>query len=226
MIIGTTLLLLFLILAFVYGLYRYEWNKYAIGKVYEIQRVTGVVKKDNTIILTTTNPYLFTSSDLGKTWSIKMFNLKKDENSFNGLGKNGEVISFISKKSSEGDTSTQFLYTTNDNGGNWEKRDVSSLFSFNKNLSNEFFSIKNGVLKCFDFDNGITYYSNDYGKKWKITSDPLKIIEGDKKDLFIESDGNSFTIKKQNKMTNKSEISLSIRKEFKIDLFGNVTFED
>lgn len=223
MIITIISMVLVLACVFVYGLFRYEWNNYAIGKTYEIKGISGVIEKDGSIILTTINPYLFISNDAGKTWCIKMFNLNKNENNFNGLGINKETISFISKKNSDGDTSPQFLYISTDNGSNWKKKNIKEILSFNKNLSNESISIHNGILECFDFDKNVTHYSSDYGKTWKKNSYKIDKLENEK--FSKKAENNTYFIRKYNKKKNEFDLIFSIKKEFKIDLFGNIRFD-
>ncbi len=212
-----------LICIFVYGLFRYEWNNYAIGKTYEIQGISDVIEKGDLIIFTTINPYLFISNDAGKTWSIKMFNLNEDENIFNGLGITKETISFISKKNSDGDTSPQFLYISTDNGSNWSKKNIEKILCFNRNLSNESVSINNGILECFDFDKNVTHYSNDYGKTWKETNQRIGELENIK--FSKTAKNNTYFVRKYNKKTNEFNSLFSIKKEFEINLFGDIRFK-
>ncbi len=223
MVITIVTMVIILICIFIYGLFRYEWNNYAISKIYEIQGMSGVIEKGDLIIFTTINPYLFISNDAGKTWSIKMFNLNEYENIFDGLGTIKETISFVSKKNSDGDTSPQYLYISTDNGSNWSKKNIEKILPFNRNLSNESLSINSGILECYDFDKNVTYYSSDYGKTWKETNHRIDELKNVK---FLKTvKNNTYFVRKYNKKTNEFNLLFSIKKEFEINLFGDIIFD-
>ncbi|WP_165605764.1 hypothetical protein [Flavivirga aquatica] len=214
-----------LILLFVYALYRYEWNNYAIGKSYKIQGISGVVETSSTIILTTINPYLFISKDSGKTWSIKMFNLKEDEDKFSNLEKNKETISFISRKNSGGDTSPQFLYVSKNEGRSWDKKNINELLLFNDNISSEDLSIDHGIIECLDMESMTYYYSKDYGENWQESSKTLiRNNSVEALGINIEKKNNAYLVKRKDTVTEKAITIFSINTGFKIGIFGDVTF--
>lgn len=229
MIIGIIIILLIIISVFVYVLFRYEWNNYAIGKTYQMQGISDVIEKDSSIILTTLNPYLFISNDFGKTWRVKLFNLKKGEENFTDLGIKNEVIYFISRKNSAGNTSSQFLYTSNNYGNSWKKRDINNLIDFNKNISSESVIINNGIIECLDENLNKYYQSTDFGKTWKNSNSSIRKMKGGNsksKLIYAELGDNTFIIKRKNEKNNESIKLFSIEKDFEINLFGNIKFKN
>ena len=93
------LFLLLLASALIYGLFRFEWNDYGFGNKHALQKITGALQLDEKIFITTTNPYLLISDDLGASWKLEMFNLDSKEESFTDLTFYDDVLSFVSRSS-------------------------------------------------------------------------------------------------------------------------------
>ncbi len=207
----------------IYGLFRFQWNDYGFVKTHELQKITGAIKTDDTLLLTSSNPYLFVSKDGGTSWKLEMFNLDQKENSFTDLDVQENNAYFVSRSSYGGNITPRFLYHSDTSGQDWTKIDLEDLTPQVAGISVESFIIKNRWIQFLDENENMYYQSDDFGKTWTESNTSITHNKTNKKNhLSIEAKDKEILIKKGN----QGKLIAKVNKEFELSLFGNVTFKN